>query len=63
MKEVGFKKLILAIEIAASGSMKYTRSTWQFSDWLPKNRQAGIDVAGDMKETPQHQNQPPSLPQ
>jgi hypothetical protein len=59
MKEVGFKKGITAIAIAVLDSMKYMRSTRLPRDWLQKNRQAGIGVAGDMKQL-RNQNQPPS---
>jgi hypothetical protein len=54
---------IIGIAIAVLDSMKYMRPTHQPRDWLQKNRQAGIGVAGDIEETPQSSKPATFLPQ
>jgi hypothetical protein len=51
MKEVGFKKGIIAIVIAVSDSMKYTRSTRQARDWVQKIRRLGSAWLGIRRDS------------
>lgn len=60
MKEVGFKKENHSIRDRNVGQHEVYAIHTATSRLALENRQAGIGVAGDMKQLRNHQNQPPS---